>query len=61
MAKENKNLVICGKCKNCTPITEPEKCSVAGEPILALALTGLNQRAVCFLGHTYVFIIRTRL
>ena len=34
--KEPKELpwVCCGKCANCTPLTEPEKLSVRGEPIL---------------------------
>jgi len=34
MAKEKVALVQCGGCKKCVPVTEPEKCSVDGKPII---------------------------
>ena len=34
MAKTTPILVLCGNCKRCEPITNPEKCSVKGEPII---------------------------
>ena len=34
MAKSNAEIHFCYQCENCTEVTEPEKLSVAGEPIL---------------------------
>ena len=34
MAKTTPILVLCGNCSRCEPITEPEKCSVEGKPII---------------------------
>ena len=34
MAKGNTEVHVCRECVNCTEVTEPEKLSVKGEPIL---------------------------
>lgn len=55
MAKTAPKLVFCGKCKNCTPITEPEKCSVTGEPIIGTC-PHWTESASCLLSWPHVCI-----
>lgn len=54
MAKTNPALVCCGDCANVTPVMEPEKLSVKGEPILGTCpywtesrCTLLSWRCIC--------------
>ena len=48
-------LVQCGNCKNCEPVTEPEKCSVAGEPIIGKC-PHWTESASCLLSWPHVCI-----
>jgi hypothetical protein len=55
VSKSAKDFVLCGNCKKCTLVTDREKCSVDGKPILGRCVHWTESKS-CLLSWPHVCV-----